>query len=92
MGREYFHWVDLRLIKPMEVVIEKLYLAKNCFFIKMDVFDVNKNLNKGSKRSRAPKTDLVDQKQTGRGRSEAKNAGVKRFSSFIWTFMVTKEK
>ena len=21
MGREYFHWVDLRLIKPMEVVI-----------------------------------------------------------------------
>ena len=27
MGREYFHWVDLRLIKPMEVVIKKIDLA-----------------------------------------------------------------
>ena len=27
-------------------------------FVKMDVFDVSKNIEKGSKRSRAPKTDL----------------------------------
>ena len=57
-------------------------------FVKMDVFDVKTNPKKESKRSRAPKTDFVDQTQTGRGRSEAKHAGVKKFSSFIWTFMV----
>ena len=67
-------------------------LPKNIMFVKFDVFDVKKHITKGSKRSRAPKTDLFDQKQTGRGRSEAKNTGVKKFSSFIWTFMVTKEK
>ena len=57
----------------------------------MDVFDVNKKVKKGTKRSRASKTDFVDQKQTGRGRSDAKNAGVKKFASFTWTFMVTTE-
>ena len=64
--------------------------------VKMDVFDVNKRVKKGggekkkeTKKSRGPKTDFVGRKQTGRGRSEAKNAGVETFS-FIWTLMVTK--
>ena len=61
--------------------------------VKTDVFDVNEKVKKGitRKRSRAPNTDLFDKKQTGRGRSEAKHAGVKKFSSFIWTLMVKKE-
>ena len=46
----------------------------------MYVFDVNKKVKKTVPKGpdRAPKTDLYDQKQTGRGRSEAKNAGVKK--------------
>ena len=58
----------------------------------MDVFDVNAKVKNGQKWSRTPKTDLFDQKLTGRGRYEAEIAGVKKFSSFMGTFMVTKEK
>ena len=66
-------------------------LTNKIFVVKTDVFDVNKKVKKGQKMSRAPKTDVVGQKRTGRGRSEAKHAGVKKLSSFILTFMVTKE-
>ena len=59
--------------------------------VKTDVVGVNKKVNKCPKRSGGPNTDFVDQKQTGRARSETKHAGVKKFSSFIWTVMVTKE-
>ena len=57
---------------------------------KTDVFDVKQRVKKGQRRSRAPKTDLFCKKQTERGRYEAKNAGAKKLSSFIWTLMVTK--
>ena len=61
-------------------------------FVKTDVFDVTQKVKNSTKRSRAPKTDFVGQKQTGRARSEVKNTGVKKFSAFIWTFMATEEK
>ena len=48
-------------------------------------------VQKGTKRSSGPKTDFVDQKQRGGGRAETKNAGAKKFSSFIWTLVVKKE-
>ena len=59
--------------------------------VKTDVSGVKQKVQKGTKRSRGPKTDLFDQKQRGRARAETKNAGVKKLSSFIWTLMVTKE-
>ena len=52
---------------------------------------MSKKVQKGTKRSRTAKTDFVEQKQTERARSETKKAGVKKLSSFRWTFMVTKE-
>ena len=59
--------------------------------VKIDVFDVKQKVKTDQKRSSGPKTNLFDEKQTGRGRSETNNAGVKKLSSFIWTFMMTKE-
>ena len=66
-------------------------LPKQIMLLKTDVFDVQQNAKKCQKRSIGPKTDLFGQKQTGRGRSEAKTAGVKKFLSFIWTLVVKKE-
>ena len=66
-------------------------LPQKIILVKTDVFDVKQKVKTCQKRSGAPKTDLFDHKQTGRGRYEAKHAGVKKLSSFIWTFMVTKE-
>ena len=57
----------------------------------MDVVDVNQKVKKGTKRSSGPKKDLFGQTKTGRGRAETKHAGVKKFSSFIWTLVVKKE-
>ena len=59
--------------------------------VKIDVFDGKQKSKNGTKRSRGPTTDFLDQKQTGGARAETKSAGVKTFSSFIWTFMVTEE-
>ena len=60
--------------------------------VKTDVFDVNQNVKKRQTKVQSPpKPIFVDQKQTERGRSEAKYAGVQKLSSFIWTLMVTKE-
>ena len=60
--------------------------------VKLDVFGVEKHVKEGTKRSSGPKTDFVGQQQTGRGRYEAETAGVKKFSSFIWTLMVKHKK
>ena len=60
-------------------------------FVKIDVFGVNKKVQKGTKRSSGPKTNLLGQNKREGGRAETKNAGVKKFSSFIWTLVVTKE-
>ena len=56
---------------------------------KTDVFDVKRKVQQGTKRSSGPKTDLFTKnKEEG---AETKNAVVKKLSSFIWTFMLTKE-
>ena len=52
---------------------------------------VKTNVQKGTKRSSGPKTDLLGQKKERRGRAETQNAGVKKLSSFTWTLVVTKE-
>ena len=56
--------------------------------IKIDVFDVNKKVQKGTKRSSGPKTNFFGQTKREGGRAETKNVGVKKFSSFIWTLVV----
>ena len=56
--------------------------------VKIDVFGVNQKVQKGTKRSSGPKTDLLGQKKRGGGRADLKNAGVKKLSSFIWTLVV----
>ena len=43
------------------------------------------------KQVQRPQHRFVGQKTTGRGRDETKHAGVKKLSSFIWTFMVSTE-
>ena len=72
------------------VLPNKILLAKT------DNFDVQKNVKKRSRKVKKgpepPKIDFVCQQQTGKVGYEAKNAGVQKFSSFIWTFVVTKEK
>ena len=60
--------------------------------VKIDVFDVNKKVQKGTKRSSGPKTDFLGQQKRGGGRADLKIAGVKKLSSFIWTLVVNKEK
>ena len=47
-------------------------------FVNTDVFGVNTKVKKSTKRSIGPKTNLFDRTQTGRGRSEANNAGIKK--------------
>ena len=50
MGREYSHWIDLRLISHMEVVILKIYLTKIHVLSKPTFVDVKqkyKNVQKG---------------------------------------------
>ena len=42
MGREYFHWIDLRLISLMEAVIFKIYLTKIGFWSKPTFLTANK--------------------------------------------------
>ena len=59
--------------------------------VKTDAFGVNKKVQKGTKRSSGPKTDLLGQTKRGGGRADLKNAGVKKFSSFIWTLVVKKQ-
>ena len=44
----------------------------------------------GTKRSNGPKTDFLGQTKREVGRADLKNAGVKKFSSFIWTLVVKK--
>ena len=90
IGREYSHWIDLRLISHMEVVIYKNLSHQTPIFIKSDVFGVtskSKNVQKGPA---APTPFFCKNKREG-GRAETKNAGVKKFSSFIWTLVVKKE-
>ena len=62
-------------------------------FVKINAFGVNKNVQKGTKRSSGPKTDLLGQQKREGGRAETKNAGVQKFSSFtsIWTLVVKKK-
>ena len=55
--------------------------------VKTDVFGVNKS----TKRSSGPNIDVLGQTKRGGGRAETKNAGVKKFSSVIWT-LVAKHK
>ena len=60
-------------------------------YVKTDVFGVKKGVQKGTKRSSGPKTDFVGQQKRGAGRLDTKNAGVKKFSSFVWTLVVKTE-
>ena len=60
--------------------------------IKIDVFGVKTKVQKGTKRSSGPKTDLFDQQKRGGGRAETKNAGGKKFSSFMWTLVAKNKK
>ena len=59
--------------------------------VKTDVFDVKQKVQKGTKRSNSPKTDFVGQTNREGGRADLKNAGVKTFSSFIWTLVVSNK-
>ena len=47
MGREYSHWIDLRLISHMKAVMFKIYLTKVRCFVKTDDFDVSTEIQKG---------------------------------------------
>ena len=60
-------------------------------FVKIDVFGVKQKVQKGTKRSSGPKTDLFGKNKRRGGRADLKNAGVKTFSSFVWTLVVNKE-
>ena len=52
-------------------------------------FDVKQRSKKVQKDpASGPKTDLLGQHKREGGRAETKNAGVKKFSSFIWTLVV----
>ena len=59
--------------------------------VKLNVFGVKQKVQKGTKRSSGPKTDLLGQNKRGGDRADLKNAGVKKFSSLIWTLVVKKE-
>ena len=63
--------------------------------VKINVFWVKKKVPKGAKRykkAQRPQNRLVGSTKKRRGRADLKNAGVKKFSSFIWTLVVKKEK
>ena len=87
MGREYSLWIDLRLIKHMEVVILKNYLTKVSFLSKSTFLTSTKR----SKKVQWPSTDFLGQKIREGGRADLTHAGVKKLSSFILTLMVKKE-
>ena len=59
--------------------------------VKTDVCYVKQKVQKCIKRSSGPNTDLFGQHIRGGGRADLKNAGVKKFSSFIWTLVVKKK-
>ena len=59
-------------------------------FVKIDVLGVNKISKKVQKGPAAPKPIFCQTKREG-GRAETKNAGVKKFLSFIWTLVVKTE-
>ena len=52
---------------------------------------VTKKVQKGTKRSSGPKTNFFGKNKRGGGRADLQHAGVKTFSSFIWT-LVVKQK
>ena len=75
----------------MKAVISKIYLTKVSFFQKSTFLGVKKKVRKGTNRSIGPNTGFLGQNKREGGRAETENAGVKKFSSFIWTFVVNKE-
>ena len=86
-GREYSHWIDLTLGIHFEAVISEIYRTEVRFCFKIDVFGVEK----GTKRSSGPNTDVLSKTKRGARRLDMKNAGVKKSSSFIWTLVVKKQ-
>ena len=63
-------------------------IGQKSIYVKIDVFGSSKGVKKVPKRSSGPKTDFLGQTKRGGGRADTKNAGVKKFSSFIWTLVV----
>ena len=57
-------------------------------FVEIDVLGVNNKVQKGPA---APKPICWVTNKRGGGRADLQNAGVKTFSSFIWTLVVKKE-
>ena len=87
-NREYSHWIDLTLNSHFEAVISEIYLTKIQVWSK----SMFSGSTKRSKKVQRPQHRFVDQQKRGGGRAETKNAGVKKFSSFIWTLVVKTEK
>jgi len=48
MGQEYYHWIDLRLIKLMEVVIFKIHLTNIIFCQNGRFFVIKQQIQKGT--------------------------------------------
>ena len=90
-GREYSHWIDLTLNSHFEAVISKIYLAKVRFLSKSTLWGSTKRSEKVQKGPAAQKPIFVGQNKKGGGRADLKNAGVQKFSSFIWTLVVKTE-
>ena len=55
MGREYFHWIDLTIIKLMGAVKKKIYLTKVPFWSKSTFLGSAKRSKKVQKGPAAPK-------------------------------------
>ena len=58
--------------------------------VNIDVFGVKKGSEK-YKKVQWPQNRCVGSKERGGGRADLKHAGVKKFSSFIWTLVVKTE-
>ena len=59
--------------------------------IKTDAFGVKHRSKKVQKGPAAPTPICLKKTKRGGGRAETKNAGVEKFSSFIWTLVVKTE-
>ena len=75
MGREYSHWIDLRLIKLMDAVISKIYLTKLPCLSKRTFLGSNKRVNKRYKNVQRPQNQCFGSKQKRRGWVNSEGGG-----------------
>ena len=73
----------------MEAVISKIYLTEIRCWSK-PTFSMSKKGRKRYKKVQRPQNQFCWSKKREGGRADLKNAGVKKFSSFIWTLVVKK--